>query len=183
MNTLFEAYVAQQLTRAAPALGCQVRPHDNRAFWQDVQLWPDIVVTLPGARAIVLDTKWKLPATHRPAAADLQQLFAYCHLWHARHGLLLYPNPAAGARTSMQQSYAPGHLGVAVHGHVVFANILLADGRLNHDFGRELLAQLRSYLLCPPPKNFRPATFRYPKSNYTVNCVRRLGSLESCFHK
>ena len=142
MNQLFEAYVARQLKRAAPALRCCVAAQSSRPLWHDVPVRPDLVVTLPDQRTIVLDTKWKLPATHRPAAADLQQLFAYCHLWHARHGMLLYPNPTAGQRPGVQQPYAPGQLAQAVHGHVLFADILLSDGQLNPDFGAELLTQL-----------------------------------------
>jgi 5-methylcytosine-specific restriction enzyme subunit McrC len=142
MNRLFEAYVARQLARAAPALGCQVQAQAVLPLWHDVPVRPDLVVTLPGHQRIVLDTKWKLPATQRPAAADLQQLFAYCHLWHASHGLLLYPNPAAGQRPGVQRPYAPGQLAQAIHGHVLFADILQADGQLNSAFGAGLLAQL-----------------------------------------
>lgn len=142
MNRLFEEYVARQLRRAAPALGCRVQAQAVRSLWHDVQVRPDLVLTPPDGRLIVLDTKWKLPATHRPAAADLQQLFAYCHLWHASHGLLLYPNPAAGLRPSVRQPYAPGQLERAVHGHVLFADILLADGQLDAAFGTGLLTQL-----------------------------------------
>ena len=142
MNRLFEEYVARQLRRAAPALGCQVQAQAVRSLWHDVLVRPDLVLTLPDQRLIILDTKWKLPATHRPAAADLQQLFAYCHLWHASHGLLLYPNPAAGPRPSVQQPYASGQLERAVHGHVLFADILQPDGQLNPAFGTGLLTQL-----------------------------------------
>lgn len=142
MNQLFERYVAQQLARAAPALHCQVARQATLPLWHDVLVRPDVVLTLPGLRTIVLDTKWKLPATQRPAAADLQQLFAYCHLWQASHGLLLYPNPAAGLRTSEQQPYQAGHLQVAIHGHVVFADILLPGGSLNTGFASALLQKL-----------------------------------------
>lgn len=142
MNRLFETYVARQLARAAPALGCRVQAQEVKTLWHDVPVRPDLVVTLPGQQRIVLDTKWKLPATHRPVAADLQQLFAYCHLWHARHGFLLYPNPTADQRPGVERPYAPGQLAQAIHGHVLFADMLLEDGQLNPDFGAGLLAQL-----------------------------------------
>jgi 5-methylcytosine-specific restriction enzyme subunit McrC len=142
MNRLFEAYVAQQLARAAPRLDCRISAQSSRLLWDDVHVRPDIVVTLPDARIIVLDTKWKHSASHRPTAADLQQLFTYCHLWKATHGLLVYPNPAAELGISTQQPYAPGRLELAVQGHVLFADILLPDGNLNLDFGLRLLEQL-----------------------------------------
>lgn len=142
MNRLFEAYVAQQLARAAPALNCRVSAQAHAFLWHDVPVRPDIVVTLPTNRTVVLDTKWKLPASQRPSAADLQQLFAYCHIWKASHGLLVYPNPVAGHWASTQQPYAPGRMELAVQGHVLFADILLPDGQLNESFGKALLQQL-----------------------------------------
>lgn len=142
MNRLFESYVAQQLMRAAPRFGCHVSAQASQYLWHNVPVRPDIVVTLPDTRTVVLDTKWKLPASHRPTAADLQQLFAYCHLWQAAHGLLVYPNPSAELGVSTQQPYAPGRLELAVQGHLLFADILLPDGQLNLAFGPRLLQQL-----------------------------------------
>lgn len=142
MNRLFETYVARQLRRAAPALGCRIETQSSRPLWHDVPVRPDVVLHLPHDRTVVLDTKWKLPATHRPTASDLQQLFAYCHLWRASHGLLLYPNPATASRPGARQPYAPGHLTVDVHGHVVFADILSESGELNQGFATELLQAL-----------------------------------------
>ncbi|MDB5267577.1 MAG: restriction endonuclease [Hymenobacter sp.] len=142
MNRLFETYVAQQLRRAAVPLDCRVETQSSRPLWHDVPVRPDVVLRLPGGRTVVLDTKWKLPATHRPAAADLQQLFAYCHLWRASHGLLLYPNPTTTGRLGAMRPYAPGHSAVDVHGHVVFADILGKEGKLNKQFGTELLQAL-----------------------------------------
>ena len=139
MNRLFETYVARQLRQAAPALGCRVETQSSRPLWHDVPVRPDVVLRLPGGRTMVLDTKWKLPATHRPTAADLQQLFAYCHLWRANHGLLLYPNPTATGRVGAMRRYAPGHLVLDVHGHVVFADVLGKEGELNKNFATELL--------------------------------------------
>ncbi|WP_281383955.1 McrC family protein [Hymenobacter citatus] len=147
MNRLFESYVAQQVRRAAPALHCRVAAQASQYLWHDVAVRPDIVVTLPGGATVVLDTKWKVPTSQRPSAADLQQLLAYCHLWGAAHGLLVYPtNPSPHPSRSTQQPYAPGRLAIAVQGHVLFADILLPDGRLNLDFGRQLL----SYLMTLP---------------------------------
>jgi 5-methylcytosine-specific restriction enzyme subunit McrC len=142
MNRLFESYVAQQLRRAAPFLNCQVATQASQPLWHDVAVRPDIVVTLPGGSTVVLDTKWKVPTSQRPTAADLQQLFAYCHLWGAAHGLLVYPNPSAELGLLLQQPYAPGRLASVIHGHVLFVDILLPNGKLNVRFGRQLLNQL-----------------------------------------
>lgn len=145
MNRLFEVYVAKTLRKAA-GKQAQVKEQKKRAFWGSVKIRPDIVVSI-GDRNFVLDTKWKVPKNNRPAAADLQQLYAYCHLWNAQQGLLLYPN-ADGNKIHHAQDYQASKLmpGLQINGHTYFAGILSEKG-INSKFGFDLFQYLTSLQL------------------------------------
>lgn len=94
MNVLWEAWVVRQMRRFAP-VGVAVSGQSSKVFWRSASgcktLRPDIIVTYPGGRRVVFDTKWKIPRDGRPDDSDLKQLFAYNHLFSARQSYLLYP--------------------------------------------------------------------------------------------
>ncbi|TVT37866.1 hypothetical protein FNT36_22160 [Hymenobacter setariae] len=138
MNRLFEGYVTKQLRKAA-GTKATVKAQNQQHFWGAVKVRPDIVVTV-GERSYVLDTKWKIPKNNRPAAADLQQLYAYCHLWKAQQGLLVYPN-ADGKKAHQGQDYQASQLmpSLPIHGTVYFAGILSDSQGINKEFGQQLL--------------------------------------------
>lgn len=103
MEKLFEYYVAYHLCRNLP--DCKVRTQhatehickhqEGRIF----KLKPDIFIERPGAKNIVLDTKWKLiDQTDRSGRyglkdSDIQQMFAYSHYYlnHDSEVILVYP--------------------------------------------------------------------------------------------
>ena len=93
MNMIFEEFVYQRLRRVARPRGCIVRRQTSRSLWGETKVRPDIVVELPNGEGwVVIDTKWKVLANARPAAADLHQLYVYNQLFQARRGILLYPD-------------------------------------------------------------------------------------------
>ena len=93
MNMVFEEFVYRRLRRLARAQGFVVHRQTPRSLWGETKVRPDIVVELPdqGGR-VVIDTKWKVLTSPRPAAPDLHQLYVYNQLFQARRGILLYPN-------------------------------------------------------------------------------------------
>lgn len=141
MNRLFELYVAKQLRQAA---GSQARVllQNHQPFWGKVRIRPDILVQA-GDSCFVLDTKWKIPKHHNPAAADLQQLYAYCHLWKAPHGLLVYPSTSR-LQLPRQLDFSESQLmpGRVLTGHVYLAAVIDSDG-LNLLLGQQLWAYLQ----------------------------------------
>lgn len=141
MNRLFELYVAKQLRRAARSRAT-VQVQNQQSFWGSVRIRPDLTVTIQG-QCFVLDTKWKLPKHRRPAAADLQQLYAYCHLWKSPHGLLLYPE-IDGLGEAQQQDFQTSGLmpKQSVTAHVYFADVLDHNQGLNPSFGANLMGYL-----------------------------------------
>lgn len=94
MNVLWEAWVLRQMRRFAPE-DVVVSGQSSMEFWRSSSGWktlrPDIIVTYPGDRRVVFDTKWKIPRDGRPDDSDLKQLFAYNHLFLATQTYLLYP--------------------------------------------------------------------------------------------
>jgi 5-methylcytosine-specific restriction enzyme subunit McrC len=153
MNSLFEEYVESLLRRAATAAGCIIHAQEEKTFWTTIRARPDIVVTLQPtaqdptpARNCILDVKWKVPKSGKPTADDMRQVYAYCHLWGAAHGLLLYP------RVSEEQQprrgiYAPSgfaEAGTKITGQTLFAPILLSNKALNPRMGPEVLSVLRT---------------------------------------
>lgn len=131
MNVLWEAWVAETLRRALKGTPHRVTTQVGKAFWRGgdstIRVRPDIVINgdegevlppVPGFPALkghtVLDTKWKVLDSARPAASDLQQMFVYNQLWGAQTSWLIYPevNPdIQGVRGSFSQGGT--HCGVA----------------------------------------------------------------------
>ena len=140
MPRLFEAYVGAELRRAARSVGgLVVQTQAAKTFWNEtVPIRPDVVLSYHG-RTQVLDTKWKVPRDQRPTAADLQQLYAYCHLWHATTGWLLYPATGRAGVTGIFSGTS--FHDSAISGRVAFAEVV-RDGKLNRTFGAELVAHL-----------------------------------------
>jgi 5-methylcytosine-specific restriction enzyme subunit McrC len=146
MNRLFEVYVARQLRVAAADSGAEVHIQNREIFWNDTSIRPDLVVQFHNpTRRIILDTKWKLPGQGSPSAADLQQVYAYCHIWKAAHGLLLYPNPDNSSLNSCADYSSSGWAPTApIRAHLHFLEVITSKGSLNKMLGKSLLEHLRS---------------------------------------
>jgi 5-methylcytosine-specific restriction enzyme subunit McrC len=96
MNKLWERYVFEMLRRNTPE-GWEVKCKRRKALWKpdsgkQKTLEPDIVAFQRATnRIVILDTKWKVPRPLSPSDQDIRQLFAYCQVWGAEKGYLLYP--------------------------------------------------------------------------------------------
>ena len=150
MNRLFERYVARRLQQAGARVGSHVQAQASRRLWGSSTLQPDLLVSIPtaaGSVLFVLDTKWKVPVRATPEAEDLRQLYTYCHLWQAHHGLLLYPHtavsPAPVARPFARSRFAPD---IILQAHTYYTQLLTPAGDLNSALGTELLDYLRATL-------------------------------------
>jgi 5-methylcytosine-specific restriction endonuclease McrBC regulatory subunit McrC len=64
-------------------------------------LKPDLLIKRDGLPVAILDAKWKLQTSDRPAPADLQQLYTYAHHFSVPRIALLYPQ-LIGARPQVQ---------------------------------------------------------------------------------
>jgi 5-methylcytosine-specific restriction enzyme subunit McrC len=139
MNVLFETYVHQQLAQLQlPGLWVSRQP--GRSFWLDRVLIPDIVMQYQG-RKWVLDTKWKLLTQAKPSMDDLRQLFVYMQYFQAAQGALIYPD-VNGLNDIPPTPFADRGDGSQERQVQVCFVSLLKNGRLNCDFGRDLLEKI-----------------------------------------
>lgn len=94
MNFLWERVVLMSLKRNLPK-EWQATGQESEKFWEDGNrvrtIRPDIVVTGPGNKLFVLDTKWK-KNDKAPSSGDLKQLYAYLHYFGAEKVFLVYPS-------------------------------------------------------------------------------------------
>lgn len=89
MNKLWEEYVLSEMRKIQDDEGISVEGQEERDFWGDNYLKPDIVI-IKDKKNYVIDTKWKRPGSS-PSISDLRQMYAYARFWNAEHVLLLYP--------------------------------------------------------------------------------------------
>jgi len=88
MNSLWEEYVYRILKKYHQ--NHQVQAQRSKKFWENRSIRPDIIITTPDKHRTVIDTKWKIKNSKRPAINDLKQMFAYNLHWSA-NSVLLYP--------------------------------------------------------------------------------------------
>jgi len=88
MNSLWEEYVYRILKKYHQ--NHQVQAQKSKKFWENRSIRPDIIITTSDKHRTVIDTKWKIENSKRPAINDLKQMFAYNLHWSA-NSVLLYP--------------------------------------------------------------------------------------------
>lgn len=95
MERVFEDYVAARLRTACHPHGIAVYAQDRGRYLFDspkqYRLRPDIVVTDPAGRRLILDTKWKIPKDGKPGQGDMYQMFAYAARYGIDDVILVYP--------------------------------------------------------------------------------------------
>jgi McrBC 5-methylcytosine restriction system component len=101
MNDLFEAYIAYLVCTITDKVTVKDRSHkllvrtgDNRGVFR---LEPDLLVTNPAGKRIILDTKWKMIHSHRSRHGvkreDFYQMYAYLTRYkEVKDVILLYPH-------------------------------------------------------------------------------------------
>ena len=88
MNSLWEEYVYRILKKYHQ--NHQVQAQKSKKFWENRSIRPDIITTTSDKHRTIIDTKWKIENSKRPAINDLKQMFAYNLHWSA-NSALLYP--------------------------------------------------------------------------------------------
>ena len=108
-NRLWEVFLERTLRDQLNEF--HVAGQSSRVYWtsergQQAHLRPDLTIRQGDQVVAVLDAKWKVPATQRPAAEDLQQLYTYAGQLNAKRVGLLYP--AIGAGTQVRGVFGEG---------------------------------------------------------------------------
>lgn len=149
MNDLFESWILSRLKKAANNIdNVVVSGQKTKRFWTNeqeryVNIRPDILVFHKGDPILVLDTKWKrLTEFDKPSASDLQQLFAYNHLFDVRQSYLLYPS-------THQLEMNNGYFGKNQTDRCGICLLpIIKNGKLNKEIGEELLKVFRDIKIC-----------------------------------
>ena len=97
MNVLWEAAIFARLRKECNTLpGSRVKAQRTKVFWESSEVIrktvrADIIVESSSGKRTILDTKWKVMTSSKPADDDLKQIFVYDTLWAAEDGFLIYP--------------------------------------------------------------------------------------------
>lgn len=148
MNELFERFVLVGLQRArSQCVGkkISVLGQLSHRFWGHKSIRPDVLIKVEsdqGIEQFIVDTKWKIPASHQPNDADLKQIYVYNLQFGSTRGLLVYPR-ADASQSAIRNPYA-GALSASVsHScETCFVDLFGPDRKLRNDIGAQLLAQI-----------------------------------------
>lgn len=91
MNSLWEEYILIQLKKVSINSSYKIEGQQTKAFWNNMTLSPDILITQNGETKLVLDTKWKRIQGNKPSTNDLRQMYVYNDHWTSKCSILLYP--------------------------------------------------------------------------------------------
>lgn len=139
MNKLWEGYVYHLLKRANHG-GYEIGFQQKCDFWEEKTIRPDIVVRrLADDKRFVLDSKWKVITSAKPADDDLKQMFVYNIYWDACRSVLLYPQVE-----KISESFGKFHKGREDGNHckLGFVDIFDDAGELDLDAGISIFQKL-----------------------------------------
>ena len=101
METLFESYIATQLSRMLKNTSCSVSAQDGKYHLFDEPsrrflMKPDIVIqNKTTKKTFIMDTKWKIlsdeKANYGISQADMYQMYAYQKKYNSENVTLIYP--------------------------------------------------------------------------------------------
>jgi 5-methylcytosine-specific restriction enzyme subunit McrC len=147
MNKLWEGYLYRQLKRL-PEL--QVKREPRKKFWENRVVKPDILVEWQDKR-IILDAKWKVLNNAQPSDADLKQMYVYHHYWEVERTFLVYPE--VYDITEIRGTYHKPSTTEPFVCQLFFVSVLDGEGRLNWEFGRNVLGKIKRSFLNISSKN------------------------------
>lgn len=133
MNSLWEEYILIQLKKASLNTSYKIEGQRSKAFWGNMTLRPDILITQDGETQIIIDTKWKRMEGNKPSTNDLRQMYVYNDHWASNCSILLYPG-AKQERIYHQPFRFPEH-----SCGVLQMNVLDNDGTLDKRIGEKIL--------------------------------------------
>jgi 5-methylcytosine-specific restriction enzyme subunit McrC len=148
MNKLFEEYVYRILLKESKQIGSQrveIHYHRSSAFWGKSTLHPDILAIVDYAgekRNYIIDTKWKIVSSSKPADEDLKQIFVYNRYFSSMHGVLLYPSTGQRNEGVKQFAAIPNQEGSTGGCETFFANLFDKSDHLDNRFAQDFISQI-----------------------------------------
>ena len=155
MNLLFERYIADEIRRECRKAGApfKIKSQVSKVFWRHSDsnsrkmIRPDIVLETSSG-TFVLDTKWKILNDVYSDDGDLKQLYTYSLQFESPHVFLVYP-ASAGCHT-LSHGFFQSSKNCVIHAERPVSQwqvpLLDDNGCLNLGLGKELLAQLQTFI-------------------------------------
>lgn len=90
-NIQWERFIFKQLQKKQKQGKYTISYQNSKKFWNKKLIRPDLILEKDG-ETYVIDTKWKILSSLKPADDDLKQMFVYNLYWEASKSILLYPD-------------------------------------------------------------------------------------------
>ena len=143
MNKLWEEYIYRLLKRVKRE-DIEVSRQAKDKFWENRIIKPDLlIIHTIGDKTFnyIIDTKWKIIRSNKPADNDLKQMYTYNIYFNAYKSLLLYP-----ATKLVNESFGnfwKGRENPELNQcKVGFINVLSENGKLDYAIGEKILEKL-----------------------------------------
>ena len=139
MNVLWEEYVYRILKKHALS-DYEVLSQRRYQFWEHKIIKPDIVLNHKHSdQTFVIDTKWKVIDSRRPADDDLKQMYVYNHHSESLNSMLLYPR--THEQDDVYGKFRLPHNGKEHHCSLGFVNVI-DDKCLNTNMAFDIIEKL-----------------------------------------
>lgn len=143
MNSLWEEYILIQLKKACSNTEYEVHGQQSKAFWGNMTIRPDIIITEDGKTKIVIDTKWKKMEDNKPSTNDLRQMYVYNDHWKSEFSILLYPGTERN-KMHLKKFEFPDH-----SCGILKINVIDANGLLDKEIGNKIFSAFKNENLIP----------------------------------
>ena len=142
MNKLWEEYVFIKLRNQLSGSAYTLFSQDQKSFWANNRLRPDIVVYNTNSKKveIIIDTKWKVVNNTDISVQDLRQMYTYSKFWNTPNTVLLYPgNFRNNNFINFDNQYDKPYLSRC---KTCFVSVIDSNGSLNKNLATDIVGQL-----------------------------------------
>jgi 5-methylcytosine-specific restriction enzyme subunit McrC len=142
MNKLWEEYVFIKLRNEFSGSPYTLFCQDQKNFWGNSRLRPDIVVYNNNSKKveIIIDTKWKIVNNTDISVHDLRQMYTYSKFWNTPNTVLLYPgNYRNNNFINFDNLYDKPNLSRC---KICFVSVIDSNGSLNKNLATDIVGQL-----------------------------------------
>lgn len=142
MNKLWEEYVFITLRNHFSGSPYTLFSQDQKFFWGNSMLRPDIVVYNNNSKKveIIIDTKWKIINNTDISVHDLRQMYTYSKFWNTPNTVLLYPgNYRYNNFINFDNQYDKPNLSRC---KTCFVSVIDSNGSLNKNLATDIVGQL-----------------------------------------
>jgi 5-methylcytosine-specific restriction enzyme subunit McrC len=142
MNKLWEEYVFIKLRNQFSGSSYTLISQDQKSFWGNNNLKPDIVIYNNETKKVelIIDTKWKIINNTKISVQDLRQMFTYSKFWNSSKTVLLYPgNFRNNNYINFDNKFDDPDFSKC---KTCFVSVIDSEGKLNENLAIDIIEQL-----------------------------------------